>query len=131
MSKWEQDTFRDVLSNVNNTLRFQIQLGVPLLAGCITALNIVPPQQHHELMNEIDRFVFIPVLLSMGVSYAGLEWHWGFNKDKTIPGQAQLTDKAEDLALLVKRKYLMVHIAILLQAFGLVLLMLFVLLEFK
>lgn len=124
MSKWEQDTFRDVINNVNNTLRFQIQLGVPLLAGCITALNVVPPQLHQQLLNEIDRFVFVPVLLSMGVSYIGLEWHWGFTKDR-------LNDKVEDLAKLVKRKYMMVHLAILLQAMGLVLLMVFVLLEFK
>lgn len=126
MSKWEQDTFRDVINNVNNTLRFQIQLGVPLLAGCITALNVVPPQEHQALLNEIDRFVFLPVLASMGVSYLGLEWHWGFTKDGSQP-----TSKASDLALLVKRKYMMVHLAILLQAAGLVLLMVFVLLEFK
>ncbi|MBX9569792.1 MAG: hypothetical protein K2X77_12920 [Candidatus Obscuribacterales bacterium] len=126
MSKWEQDTFRDVINNVNNTLRFQIQLGVPLLAGCITALNVVPPQEHQALLNEIDRFVFLPVLASMGVSYIGLEWHWGFTKDGSQP-----TSKASDLALLVKRKYMMVHLAILLQAAGLVLLMVFVLLEFK
>lgn len=126
MSKWEQDTFRDVINNVNNTLRFQIQLGVPLLAGCITALNVVPPQEHQALLNEIDRFVFLPVLASMGVSYIGLEWHWGFTKDGSQP-----TSNASDLARLVKRKYMMVHLAILLQAAGLVLLMVFVLLEFK
>lgn len=126
MTKWEQDTFRDVLNNVNNTLRFQIQLGVPLLAGCITALNVVPPQEHQELLNEIDKFVFLPVLLSMGVSYYGLEWHWGFTKDGSSP-----TSNPADLAKLVKRKYMMVHLAILLQAMGLVLLMVFVLLEFK
>src|SRR5271155_4154028 len=40
-TKYEFDMFRDVLSNVNNTLRFQLSLNVPLLAACITVLNIV------------------------------------------------------------------------------------------
>ncbi len=40
--KREFDVFRDVLGNVNNTLRFQIQLSVTLLAACVTVLNLVP-----------------------------------------------------------------------------------------
>ncbi|MBX9689917.1 MAG: hypothetical protein K2X27_24615, partial [Candidatus Obscuribacterales bacterium] len=124
LTKWEQDTFRDIINNVNNTLRFQIQLAVPLLAGCVTALNIMPPQEHQEFLNFFDRFVFIPVLLSMAVSYYALELHWGVSKDKP-------TDNVESLSRLVKKKYLMVHLAILLQGAGLVLLICFVLLEYK
>jgi len=48
--KREFDIFRDVLGNVNNTLRFQIQLSVTLLAACVTVLNIVPPQEHAALL---------------------------------------------------------------------------------
>ncbi len=80
LTKWEQDTFRDIINNVNNTLRFQIQLAVPILAGCVTSLNIVPPQEHQEFLNLYDRWVFIPVVLSMGVAYHGLEIHWGIDK---------------------------------------------------
>ena len=39
--KWERDVFRDVLNNVNQTLRFQIQMAIPLLAACVTVLNII------------------------------------------------------------------------------------------
>ena len=124
LSKWEQDTYRDIISNVNNTLRFQIQLAVPILAGCVTALNMVPPQEHMEFLNNYDRFVFIPVLLSMGVSYYALELHWGLEKGKP-------TDNHEVLSKLVKRKYLMMHTGIVLQAIGLILLFVFVLMEFK
>lgn len=124
LTKWEQDTFRDIINNVNNTLRFQIQLGVPLLAGCVTALNIVPPQEHQELLNLFDKWVFIPVLLSMGVGYYGLELHWGMTKGKP-------TDETDSLYRLVKKKYLMVHLAILLQLAGLILLITFVVVEYK
>ncbi len=125
LTKWEQDTFRDIINNVNNTLRFQIQLAVPILAGCVTALNIVPPQEHQEFLNNFDRFVFIPVLLSMGAAYHGLEIHWA------IDSKNKPSDSVESLSKLVKRKYLMVHTAITLQAIGLILLISFVLLEFK
>lgn len=125
LSKWDQDTFRDIISNVNNTLRFQIQLAVPILAGCVTALNLVPPQEHQDFINNYDRWVFIPVLLSMGVAYYGLELHWGMAKDN------KPTDNHEVLSKLIKKKYLMMHLAIFLQALGLILLFGFVLLEYK
>lgn len=124
LTKWEQDTFRDILGNVNNTLRFQIQLAVPLLAGCVTALNIIPPQAHQELLNLLDRWVFIPVLFSMAVSYYGLELHWVVQDGKP-------SDSAAMLSRLLKKKYQMMHLAVLLQGLGLVLLMVFVLLEYK
>ncbi len=124
LTKWEQDTYRDILSNVNNTLRFQIQLAVPILAGCVTALNMVPPQEHQEFLNNYDRWVFCPVLLSMAVSYYGLELHWGMQKGRP-------TDDHESLTRLVRKKYALVHSAILLQALGLLLLFIFVLLEYK
>jgi len=126
ISKWEWDLFRDALSNVNQTLRYQISLGVPLLAACVTVLNIVPPQEHQELLNFIDKWVFIPVLAGMGVSYAGLEQWWYTDKLKGKPDES-----LKDLYKLVDYKYHMVHISIFLQGFGLVLLMLFVLFEFK
>lgn len=124
LTKWEQDTYRDIISNVNNTLRFQIQMAVPILAGCVTALNMVPPQEHQEFLNNYDRWVFCPVLLSMAVSYYGLELHWGVQRGKP-------TDDHEVLGKLVKKKYRMVHSAIILQALGLLLLFIFVLLEYK
>lgn len=124
LSKWEQDTFRDILNNANNTLRFQVQLAVPLLAGCVTALNIIPPQAHQELLNLLDRWVFIPVLLSMGAAYYGLEMHWTVKPGKIL-------DNVESLTKLIRRKYDLVHLAIVLQATGLILLMVFVLLEYK
>lgn len=124
LSKWEQDTFRDIINNVNNTLRFQIQLAVPILAGCVTALNLVPPQEHQEFLNNFDRWVFIPVLLSMALSYYGLEMHWVLDENKP-------SENVETLAKVVKRKYLMMHSAIILQALGLILLIIFVLLEYK
>jgi len=124
LTKWEQDVFRDILNNANNTLRFQVQLAVPLLAGCVTALNIIPPQAHQELLNLLDRWVFIPVLLSMGVAYYGLELHW-----VAKPGDEP--DNVNELTRLIRKKYDVVHTAIVLQAVGLVLLMVFVLLEYK
>lgn len=78
--KLEYDLFRDVLSNVNQTLRFQISLAVPLMAACVTILNIVPPQQHQELLNNFDRWVFIPALISIGLGYHGLQRHWHVDK---------------------------------------------------
>ncbi len=124
LTKWEQDTFRDMLNNANNTLRFQIQLAVPLLAGCVTVLNILPPQAHQEFLNKCDRWVFIPVLSSMAAAYYGLELHWGVIKGRP-------TDNIELLSNLVRKKYQMVHLAITLQALGLILLIVFVLLEYK
>jgi hypothetical protein len=124
LTKWEQDVFRDILNNANTTLRFQVQLAVPLLAGCVTALNIIPPQAHQELLNLLDRWVFIPVLLSMGVAYYGLELHW-----VAKPGDEP--DNIKELTQLIRKKYDIVHTAIVLQAVGLVLLMIFVLLEYK
>ena len=124
--KWEHDIFRDALSTVNNTLRFQIQMAVPLLAACVTVLNIVPPQAHQELLNELDRWVFIPAILSMVVSYHGMEKHWYLDKHLT-----KLGDDVKELYNLVRYKYRMVHASITLQGLGLFLLMLFVLLEYK
>jgi hypothetical protein len=124
--KWERDVFRDVLSNVNQTLRFQIQMAVPLLAACVTVLNIVPPQAHQALLNDLDRWVFIPVIVSVMIAYRGLEFHWYSNTQRT-----KLSQDIQELYKLVKYKHRMVKIAILLQALGLVLLMVFVLLEYK
>jgi hypothetical protein len=124
--KWERDVFRDVLSNVNQTLRFQIQMAVPLLAACVTVLNLVPPQSHQELLNDLDRWVFIPVLISVAIAYRGLEFHWYSDSQRT-----KLSQDIKELYKLVKYKHRMVKMAILLQALGLVLLMVFVLLEYK
>lgn len=124
--RWEHDIFRDVLGNVNNTLRFQISLGVPLLAGCITVLNIVPPQAHQEFLNDIDRWVFIPALVSMVIAYRGLEFHWYTNKQ-----HKKLDNNVQELYKLVRYKHHMVRLAIMLQGLGLILLMVFVLLEYK
>jgi hypothetical protein len=124
--KREFDIFRDVLGNVNNTLRFQIQLGVPLLAACVTVLNIVPPQEHQELLNELDRWVFIPALASMAIGYHGLEHHWYSN-----PKRAKLDADINELYALVRYKHKMVRFALALQGLGLSLMMLFVLLEYK
>jgi hypothetical protein len=126
ISKWERDLFRDALSNVNQTLRYQISLGVPLLAACVTVLNLVPPQEHQELLNYLDKWVFIPVLVGMGVAYAGLEQWWYMDKQKSKPD-----DNLDSLYGIVRYKYHMVHISIFLQGLGLVLLMIFVLIEFK
>ncbi|HEY9718655.1 MAG TPA: hypothetical protein V6C69_14375 [Trichormus sp.] len=124
--KWERDVFRDVLSNVNQTLRFQIQMAVPLLAACVTVLNLVPPQSHQELLNDLDRWVFIPVLISVAIAYRGLEFHWYSDSQRT-----KLSQDIKELYKLVKYKHRMVKMAILLQALGLVLLMVFVLLEYR
>lgn len=125
--KREFDIFRDVLSNVNNTLRFQIQLGVPLLAGCVTVLNIVPPQQHQELLNELDRWVFIPAIASMVIGYRALEFHY---YAKAVKKRFGATDIME-LYQLVRYKHRMVRYTVLCQGLGLILLMVFVLLEYK
>lgn len=126
ISKWERDLFRDALSNVNQTLRYQISLGVPLLAACVTVLNLVPPQEHQELLNYLDKWVFIPVLVGMGVAYAGLEQWWYLDKQRSKPD-----DNLDSLYSIVRYKYHMVHISVFLQGLGLVLLMIFVLIEFK
>lgn len=126
ISKWERDLFRDALSNVNQTLRYQISLGVPLLAACVTVLNLVPPQEHQELLNYLDKWVFIPVLVGMGVAYAGLEQWWYLDKQRSKPD-----DNLDSLYGIVRYKYRMVHISVFLQGLGLVLLMIFVLIEFK
>jgi hypothetical protein len=124
--KREFDMFRDVLNNVNSTLRFQIQLNVTLLAACVTVLNIVPPQAHQELLNDLDRWVFIPVIVSMGVGYHGLEHHWYSSKK-----HFKLDHDIKQLYQLVRYKHQMVRMALGLQALGLGLMMVFVLLEFQ
>jgi hypothetical protein len=125
-SKWERDVFLGALSNVNNTLRFQISLAIPLLAACVTMLNIVPPQAHQELLNDFDRWVFIPALLSIGVGNLGLEKHPYAEK--------QLSDNIDNFAglyRLVNYKNNTVRAVIALQALALILMMTFVLLEYK
>src|SRR6185369_17193217 len=84
-SKWERDLFRDALSNVNQTLRFQMSLALPIMGAYLGILNIMPPQEHQKLLNDCDRFVFLPVLISMGVSYLGLKQHWYYDKNRTRP----------------------------------------------
>jgi hypothetical protein len=124
--KLEYDLFRDALSNVNQTLRFQISLAVPLMAACVTMLNIVPPQSHQELLNEFDRWVFLPALISIGMGYHGLERHWYLHRKKN-----QLVGDVDELYDLVQYKNRMVHIVLVLQAVALILMMTFVLLEYK
>ncbi|HEY9776848.1 MAG TPA: hypothetical protein V6C81_24000 [Planktothrix sp.] len=124
--KWERDVFRDVLNNANQTLRFQIQMAVPLLAGCVTVLNIVPPQAHQELLNDLDRWVFIPAILSIALAYRALEFH--FYSYKNV---SKLDADVHQLYKLVQYKQRMVRFSILFQALGLLLLMVFVLLEYK
>ncbi|GEM_PF-1815883 len=126
ISKWERDLFRDSLSNVNQNLRYQISLGVPLIGACIAVLNVVPPQAHQELLNNLDRFVFIPAVLGMAVAYAGLESWWYLDRKRTRPG-----DDLDSLYGLIRHKYRMMHWAICLQALALCLLMFFVICEFK
>jgi hypothetical protein len=123
--KREFDIFRDVLGNVNQTLRFQIQLSVTLLAACVTVLNIVPPQEHQALLNDLDRWVFMPALVSMGVGYHGLEHHWYSRKSYKLDSDINL------LYQLVRYKHRMVRIALTLQGLGLMVMMAFVLLEYK
>jgi hypothetical protein len=125
-AKWERDVFRDVLSNVNQTLRFQISLAVPLLAACVTMLNIVPPQAHQELLNDFDKWVFIPALLSIGIGYLGLEKH-----PHTYKKSTESIDNVEDLYRIIRYKNNTVRTVISLQALALVLMMSFVLLEYK
>ncbi len=124
--KYEHDHCRDALSNVNQTLRFQISLAVPLMAACVTMLNIVPPQAHQELINEFDRWVFLPALISIGIGLHGLERHWYFHKKL-----GQRMDDFDELYDLIRYKNKIVRIVISLQATALVLMMVFVLLEYK
>jgi len=126
VTKWDFDLFRDALNNANQTLRYQLSLGVPLLFACVTVLNIVPPQAHQELLNQLDRWVFIPVLLSMAVLYKGLEAHWYYDGRHTSP-----PEEFEHFYDLVRLKYRLAHLACFLQGLGLVLLGVFVLLEYK
>jgi hypothetical protein len=123
--KREFDIFRDVTNNVNNTLRFQIQLSVGLLAACVTVLNIVPPQSHQEMLNDLDRWVFIPVLISMFIGYRGLEHHWYSNT------RHQRLPDIKGLYLMVKYKHKMIRWTLALQAFSLLVMMVFVLLEYR
>ena len=124
-SRYEFDLFRDALANVNHTLRFQLSLNVPLLAACITVLNLVPPQTHEQLLNELDRYVFIPVIVSMVLSYMGLERH------RAHPQAGRIKLDLDLLYNLVRYKYKMVHRAQVFQTTALVLFILFVLLEYK
>lgn len=124
--KREFDVFRDVLSNVNNTLRFQIQMSVPLLAACVTVLNIIPPQEHQKMLNDLDRWVFIPAIIAMALAYRGLEFHW-YSDKKNV----RLDRDIKELYKLVQYKHRMVRIVTAMQGLALLLLMLFVLLEYK
>ena len=124
--KWQHEVFRDVLSNVNETLRSQINLAVPLMAACVTILNIVPPQAHQELLNELDRWVFLPALVSIGLSYHGLQKHWYLDKRLS-----KLNENIEELYELVEYKDKMIHLSLAFQAIAVLLMMTFVLLEFK
>lgn len=124
--KREFDMFRDVLNNVNNTLRFQIQMSVPLLAACVTVLNLVPPAEHLKLLNDLDRWVFLPALLSMAIGYHGLEQHFYSNKSNT-----RLDSDVKELYKIVRYKYRCVRWGLILQGIGVVLMMVFVMLEYK
>ncbi len=126
IDRTELDLFRDALSNVNQTLRFQISLAVPLLAACLTVLNIIPPQAHQEFINMLDRYVFVPVIVSICFSWHGLEHHWYHDKNRTRP-----LNTIEGLYTLVAYKYKMARWALGFQGLGLALLGLFILLEYK
>lgn len=125
--KWEHDIFRDALSNANQNLRFQMSLGVPLLAACVTVLNLVPPQSHQELLNNLDRWVFLPVLASIVIAFKGLEKHWYIDKKLNKLDDGNI----DQLYELVRFKYKMSRIALTLQGSGLILMMAFVLLEYR
>jgi hypothetical protein len=124
LSRFEFDYCREALTNANNTLRFQISWSVPLLAACITVLNIVQPQSHQEFVHQIGRFVFILVVISVSIAYFGLQRYAPF------PHGRDFSLDMDVLGGLIRFKNNMIRLAQFFQISGVVLLCLFVLLEY-
>lgn len=99
-----------------------------LIAGCVTMLNFLNPSNTGPIVNfvdEMDRFVFIPALISMILSYIGLEHHWNYRRRKSKP-----PEQMEDLYSMVSYKYRMLHAATACLIVSALLLSTFILIEF-
>jgi hypothetical protein len=108
-TRWELDIFLHTLYNVNDNLRLHMTISGGLMAACIGMLNVFEPGHSstvESFVNDIDRYVFIPAMLSMVISYIGLQHHWNYKKRKSHG-----PDQMEELYALVTFKYRMLHLA--------------------
>jgi hypothetical protein len=127
-TRWELDLFLHTLYNVNDNLRLQMTISGGLMAACIGMLNVMAPGHATKVVgfvNDVDRYVFIPALISIVISYVGLEHHWNYSRRKAKP-----PEQMEELYSMVAFKYKMLHMASVFLLISAALLGAFILIEF-
>ena len=125
-TEWDLGLSRDVLTNANETLRTKLGLQAGLLAGCITLLNVIPRSNGPAFLDDLDRWVFIPALISMVITYFGLQKHCKYDLVKK-----DRMDQLKEIYAVVQFKYKMLHWSSAFLILSAVLLGTFVLAEFK
>lgn len=127
-TRLEFDLFLHTLYNVNDSLRLQMTLSGGMMAACVTMLNVFGPTHTGNVVgfvDALDRYVFIPAMVSIVISYFGLEHHWNYRKRKAKP-----PEQMDELYSMVAFKYKMLHTASVFLVISAVLLGLFILVDF-